>query len=74
MQAWQTYTAFPKSPVIQQTSTCCSIIVSRVYDRMGAPTSTVIKHRVSERRKTSTVLFAEQQKGNIQLSVGDNSG
>ena len=41
------------------------VCTHRVYDRMGAPTSTVIKHRVNEMRKTSAVLFAEQQKSNI---------
>ena len=41
------------------------VCTHRVYDRMGAPTSTVIKHRVNERRKPSAVLFAEQQKSNI---------
>jgi len=35
------------------------VCTHRVYDRMGAPTSTVIKHRVNEMRKPSAVLFAE---------------
>jgi len=42
------------------------VCTHRVYDRMGAPTSTVIKHRVNAMRKPSAVLFAEQQESYIQ--------